>query len=69
MNNFESKVSPEPSPTIQEVKITIERFRGHKVPATDLVEVEVKKKKIAGPEFLKSILKLMLQMLDNAAIS
>jgi hypothetical protein len=46
MNTFESKGSPEPSPTMQEVKITIKRLRGHEGPRTGLVEAEVRK--IAG---------------------
>jgi hypothetical protein len=63
MNTIESKGSPEPSSTMQEVKIAIKRLRGHKVSGTGLVKAE--KRKIAGQEFLKSIHKLMLPKLDR----
>jgi hypothetical protein len=65
MNTFESKGSPEPPPTMKELKITIKRLRGHESPVRGLVE-EVRK--IAGQEFLRSIHKLMLPKLDNEAI-
>jgi hypothetical protein len=61
MNTFESKGSQEPSQPMQEVKISIKRFRSHRGPGTELVEAEVRK--IAGPEFLNSIHKLMLQII------